>query len=78
MTDCILAMKSMTYAEKAKRVAQSMGLDAEVVSIDPSVTKRGCAFGLTVPCAKTADLCTFLDKKRVPYGEILGDGHYRR
>lgn len=71
---CLLAMKSMTYAEKAKRAAASLGISVEIVNIDPSITRRGCAFGLTLPCQSVPSLTALLDKQRVPYGDVLGDG----
>ena len=73
MADCIIAMKSMTFAEKAKRTASSIGIDTEIVSIDPSVTRRGCAYGLTLSCRETDRLISVLEKKHIQYGEILGD-----
>ncbi len=74
MADCILAMQSMTYAEKAKRAAASLAIRCEIVSIDPSVTRRGCAYGLTFPCREAERLLASLDKKRIPYGDVLGRG----
>ena len=75
MADCIIAMKSMTFAEKAKRAASSIGIDTEIVGIDPSVTKRGCAYGLTLSCRETDRLIAALEKKHIQYGEVLGDGY---
>jgi len=76
MADCIIAMKSMTFAEKGKRAASSAGIFSEIVSIDPSVTKRGCAYGLTIPCSEVNRLVSVFEKRHVQYGEILGNGYY--
>jgi len=75
MAECIITMKSMTYAEKAKRTALGAGIRGEIVSIDPSVTKRGCAYGLSLPCREAARLLPVLEKKGIRYGEVLGDGY---
>ena len=72
MSECIITMKSVTYAEKAKRAAHSAGLQGQIVSIDPSITKRGCAYGISLPCRDAADLIRLLDRKKIPYGEMLG------
>lgn len=72
MADCILAMKSMTFAEKAKRTAASLGIEAKIVGVDPAVTRRGCAYGLALPCRDTEKLTETLSRKRIPYGELLG------
>lgn len=72
MPDCIIAMKTRTSAEHARRIAAGMKISSEVVSVDPSVTKRGCAFGLRLNCADTDELRSALDRKGVSYGDVLG------
>lgn len=68
---CIIAMRSQTYASRGKRTLAGCGISAEIVSIDPSLTKHGCAYGLEIygDCA-AAQTC--LSSHRVPYGDILG------
>lgn len=46
--------------------------DAEIVSIDPSFTKRGCSVGVKVRCDKIDTLTELLDKKKISYGDIIG------
>ncbi len=75
MTECVITMKSVTYAEKAKKTAAALGIGAGIVSIDPAVTKRGCAYGLTLPCRDTDRLTRALAKRGIPYGEIMGGGY---
>ncbi len=72
MAECIITMRSMTYAEKAKRAASSLGIGAGIVSIDPAVTRRGCSYGLSLSCADTDRLTRALDRKGIPYGEVMG------
>ena len=72
MAECIIAMKSMTYGEKAKRAAQNLGIRGQIVSIDPSVTKKGCAYGFSLPCSDVEELLSVLDKKGIRYGEVIG------
>ena len=47
---CIAAVGGMTAALKAQHVLLSAGVAAEVLSLSPSQTKRGCAFGVSFPC----------------------------
>ena len=63
----------MTYAEKAKRIARSAGFHGTIVNIDPSVTKRGCGYGISLPCEDAAELVPLLRRRNIPYGEIMGD-----
>lgn len=73
MAECIITMKSVTYAEKAKRIARSAGFHGTVINVDPSVTKRGCAYGISLPCRDAAELVILLQRRNIPYGEIMGD-----
>lgn len=72
MPDCILTMKSRTQAEQARRIAGELRISSDVVSVDPSVTKYGCAFGLRFPCGASERLTAALAKKNVSYGELIG------
>jgi len=43
---CVIALKSMTYAIKAKKALNDHYIDAEIVKLEPSMTKKGCAYGV--------------------------------
>ena len=70
MTECIITMNSRTTAERARRCLPRAG--AVVVSLDPGVTKRGCAFGISLPCGEVARMKAELDRQGIPYGEVIG------
>jgi hypothetical protein len=72
MPDCILAMRTRTAAEKARRTAVLEKIDAEVISVDPSVTKHGCSVGLRLNCADVGNVTRLLDKKGITYGDVIG------
>lgn len=72
MADCILAMKTQTEAEKARRAAVHERITAEIVHIDPSVTRRGCSIGIRFPCEKTEKLRSILDHYSISYGDLIG------
>lgn len=72
MADCIIGMRSQTAAERARRAASGEKLRAEVVSVDPSVTKRGCSLGLRVNCSDVQRITEMLDKRNIPYGDVIG------
>ena len=69
---CISAKKTVTHAVRAKRVLAASGIRCEVVSLDPGVTKRGCAYGVSFPCEMTDRVRTVLGKYDLDYGEIIG------
>ncbi len=69
---CIAAMKSMTMAQKGRTAALSAGIDCEIVSLDPMLTEKGCAFGLSFPCARQVELERIFNAKKIAHGEIFG------
>lgn len=72
MPDCILAMRTRTAAEKARRTAVLEKIEADVVSVDPSVTKHGCSVGLRLNCADADTVKRLLDRKGIVYGDVIG------
>ena len=74
MKDCILTMKSQTNAERARRAAASIRVDAQVVSVDPNVTRLGCSYGLRLSCASVERVKSVLIKRGIPFGDVIGGG----
>ncbi|MBE6617771.1 MAG: DUF3343 domain-containing protein [Ruminococcaceae bacterium] len=72
MADCVIAMKSQTAAEQARRAANHERIYAEIVSIDPSITRRGCSMGIRLSCANIDKMKRILERKNIPYGDIVG------
>lgn len=68
---CIASIKSVTAAEKARRSLERDGVDCSVVSLDPTLTKRGCAWGISFRCFGAADAKKVLRGAHVAYGELI-------
>ena len=51
MNDCTAAIGSLTLAMKAKAVLDDGGILGRIVKLDPSATRRGCAYGIEYSCA---------------------------
>lgn len=73
---CIAAIQSMTYAVKAQKALNSRNIGSEVVKLDPTLTKRGCAWGIQFDCRFVSEVKRILDNKDIPYGEIIGANRY--
>lgn len=71
---CIAAIKNMTGAMRARDALRRAGIEAEIVSIDASLTKRGCAYGVSFPCRMRREAEHTLRMKNIDFGEILGQG----
>lgn len=65
-------METMTLAIKAKRLLDAHGIGCEIVSIDPSVTKKGCAYALRLGCGYVMRATAMMGERRISYGEIIG------
>ena len=48
MSESIIAMRSETAAAKAQRFLMRNGVRCRIVSIDPTLTSRGCSVGLAM------------------------------
>lgn len=76
MADCVIPMKSQTTAERAKRAANQERISVEIVSVDPSITKRGCAYGIRLNCAEVDSMLRLMDRKKITYGDVIGGKYY--
>lgn len=50
MDKCTAAIGSLTIALKAHSALDLAGLDNKVVKLEPSMTKKGCAYGIEFFC----------------------------
>ena len=72
MSNCIIAMHSATTAKKAERALAAVRIPSHTVSIDPTVTKRGCGYGVSVGCSFLSDAVRVLERKNISHGEVIG------
>lgn len=70
--DCIIAMRSQTYAAKGERLLRRGGISCSIISIDPSLTRHGCAYGLRLSAVRCQDARNLLEKYHLAYGDVLG------
>lgn len=71
---CILTMKTMTRAVKARDALAGRGIRAEIVSLDPALTRYGCSYGIRLSREEQQRAVQLLDEKRIPWGTVLGAG----
>lgn len=69
---CIVTMKTVTAAHRARKILRIGGISAEVVSLDASLTKNGCAYGIRYPCHAAMEVERLLQINRISYGEMIG------
>ena len=49
MKKTIITLTSVTYAMKAKKQLSRIGIRSELIKVDSSKSKKGCAYGLEIP-----------------------------
>ena len=67
----ILTMTSQTIAMKAKRLLEKNGIYVRIVRPSPSLTPKGCAFGLQINNKLLASAIKYLEQNDISYGEVL-------
>ena len=68
---CIFTCRSMTDALRAERVLREGRISGEIISIEPSLTKRGCSYGITVNVQNCEKAESVLRKRHVFFGEVV-------
>ncbi|MBQ8475241.1 MAG: DUF3343 domain-containing protein [Clostridia bacterium] len=69
----IATVKSMTAGIKGCDVLRRYGISCEVVSVDASLTKRGCSYGISFHAERVDEVKRIFGVKGIDYGEIMGD-----
>jgi hypothetical protein len=67
----VAALGSMTAALKAQRALTAAGLSLTVVSLSPSDTRRGCAYGVEFPLSLEGRVRTALQDARIPVSQYM-------
>ena len=49
--DCIASFASQTYAIKAQKALSNAAILSRVIKLDGEKSKRGCAYGVEIPCS---------------------------
>ena len=68
---CVASVRSMTYAQKAKKDLENNLIECEIIRLEPNMTKKGCAYGVKFQCINLYAAKDALDKSSVKYTEII-------
>ncbi len=71
MSDCVIALSSITYAMKGEGLLKREGIAAKQIRLAPHATRRGCAYGLAIPCTERHRAARLLRAADIPYSQIL-------
>lgn len=65
----VFTTKTVTYAEKAKRLLSEQSISARIVKLDPAFSPRGCAYGIEFDTRQKNNVRQTLQRNGVPFGE---------
>ena len=68
---CFASLKSMTYAIKAKKALSQNNINSEIIKLDPSLSKKGCLYGIKFDCTNYYAVESILNSNNVKYSQIL-------
>ena len=69
---CIIALPTPTYAMRSAELLKAYGISAQVVKLDPSVTRKGCGNGITLSCNALLRARDILLDHSIPVSETAG------
>ncbi len=55
-TSCFAVIGSLTQAMRAQHVLSDAAVFSNVEKADPTLTRRGCAYGVRYPCSREEEL----------------------
>ena len=76
MVNCTAVIGSMPTAMKAQKALAVAAVRANVVKLDSSVTKRGCAYGVEYDCIQEANVKAIMNASGICISRIVRGGGY--
>lgn len=71
MNTCIATMQTVNISIKAQKALASEGIFSKIISIDPALTRRGCAYGIEFSCAEEATVRRILRQNGIKNAQFL-------
>ena len=69
MQVAIVSLKTLTYAQKTKRLLKDKGISAKLIKL--SGTDSGCTYGVEFDKAYFYDVLALLRQNGISYGKII-------
>ena len=75
MNICIATIPSMNICIKAQKALAENAIFCKIVSIDPKLTKRGCAYGIEFSCSDEQNVKFVLRRVGIRPSQFLSSEH---
>ena len=72
MKICTAAIGSLTHAINAQRALSDAGIHGDIVKLDASMTRRGCAYGVEFPCEQGRTVRSVMNAKKINVSNYFG------
>jgi hypothetical protein len=74
MNNCIATTTSLNVSIKAQRALAREGIYSKVISLDPSQSLRGCAYGIEFDCREERTVRAILRRERIYPTQYITNG----
>ena len=74
MQKVIATLKTLTYAQKAKRILLKSGISSNIVKLNASDSK-GCAYGVEFDIKSHLEVIKLLRENNLEYGMVKYEGY---
>lgn len=73
MKTCIATLTSLNTSIKAQQVLSQSGIYSKIVSLDPSMTPKGCAYGIEFSCSDERLVKSILRAQRIYPSQFIAN-----
>ena len=71
MNMCIATIPSLNISIKVQKALAQEKIFSKIISLDPTTTKNGCAFGIEFPCSEERTVKSVLRREGVRAPQII-------
>lgn len=71
MNICIATISSLNLSIKAQKALANERIFCKIVSLDPSTTRRGCAYGIEFACSEERSVKSILRRVGISPSEFI-------
>lgn len=71
MSQCIVTLPSLTFAQKARKVLSANTISVTVIRLSPEQADKGCGWGIEIDCHSVENITRILDISDIPWRRIL-------
>ena len=71
MNICIATIPSMNICIKAQKALAENMIFCKIISIDPKLTKRGCAYGIEFSCSDERNVKSILRRSEIHPSQFI-------